>query len=78
MKFNSLETFLCNESLVGAGKVDIFMESTENLGPGAKEAVQQKCPKATVSECHVLEILSDAPLGGPLVAAEFIDMTSPI
>ena len=54
------------------------MESTENLGPGAKEAVQQKCPKATVSECHVLEILSDAPLGGPLVAAEFIDMTSPI
>ena len=76
LKFNSLETFLGSDSLVGAGRVDIFLESTESLGPGSKEAVQDKCPKATVSESYVLEILSDAAQGGPIITAEFIDMTA--
>ena len=51
LKFESLETFLGSDSLVGAGKIDIFLESTESLCSEAKQAVRNKCPKATVSEC---------------------------
>ena len=60
LKFDSLETFLGSNSLVGAGKVDILIEGTESLCLEAKQLVQDKCPKAVVSESYVLEILNDS------------------
>lgn len=74
MKFNSVENYLASDKLVGAGRVDVFVETKDELGVGTMEAIKEKCPKATASNTRVLEVLSD---GGarPVLTAEFIDMT---
>lgn len=55
-KFDSLEAL--SESLtIGAGRIDIYLESKDKLGAGVLEALKAKFPKATASETFVLEKL---------------------
>ena len=75
MRFDSIESYLDCDKLVGAGRVDVYLEAHEKLDEAAKAAIQAKCPGAVVSESYVLEILSKNGQGGPLIAVEFISMT---
>ena len=75
MRFDSIQSYLESDKLVGAGRVDVYLEAHEKLDEAAKAAIQAKCPGAVVSESYVLEILSKNGQGGPLIAVEFISMT---
>lgn len=77
-KSNSVEAFLRNTNVSVASRVDIYLLSNETLDAAIKSKIQQKCPRASISESYVLEIMSgdmSETRDGPVILAEFIDMS---
>ena len=77
-KSNSIESFLSNPKVQVASRVDIYLLSNESLDASVKSMIEEKCPRASISESYVLEIMSDnlsEARDGPVIVAEFIDMT---